>query len=67
MVNIELKYNLVETTRKFIVAELSICKLGSSSVLLVIMLCDNKRAWCFHKIIFQLCYIDILHAPVEPP
>ena len=33
MVTIKLKYNFVETPRKFIIAELSIRKLGSSSVL----------------------------------
>ena len=33
MVNIKLKYNFVETPRKFIIAELSIRKLGSSTVL----------------------------------
>ena len=35
MVNIKLKYNFVETPRKFIIAELSIRKLGSSSVLII--------------------------------
>ena len=35
MVNIKLKYIFVETPRKFIVAELSIRKLGSSSVLII--------------------------------
>ena len=33
VVNIKLKYNFVETTRKFIIAELSIRKLGSSSLM----------------------------------
>ena len=33
MVTIKLKYNFVETPRKFVIAELSIRKLGSSSVL----------------------------------
>ena len=37
MVNIKLKYNFVETPRKFIIAELSIRKLGSSSALLALM------------------------------
>ena len=32
MVNIKLKYNSVGTPRKFIIAELSIRKLGSSSM-----------------------------------
>ena len=32
MVNIKLKYNFVESPRKFIIAKLSIPKLGSSSV-----------------------------------
>ena len=36
MVNIKLKYYFVETPRKFIIAELSIRKLGSSSVLIII-------------------------------
>ena len=36
VVNIKLKYNFVETPRKFIIAELSIRKLGSSSVLIII-------------------------------
>ena len=31
----KLKYNFVETPRRFITAELSICKLGSSSVLII--------------------------------
>ena len=35
MVNIKLKYNFVETPRKFIIAELSIRKHGSSSVLIM--------------------------------
>ena len=34
----ELKYNFVETPRKFIIAELSIRKLGSSSVLIIMRL-----------------------------
>ena len=33
MVNNKLKYNFVETPCKFSIAELSICKLGSSSLL----------------------------------
>ena len=32
---VNLKYNFVETPRKFIMAELSIRKLGSSSVLII--------------------------------
>ena len=36
MVNIKLKYNFVETPRKFIIAKLSIRKLGSSLVLIII-------------------------------
>ena len=35
MVNIKLKYNFVETPRKFTIAKLSIRKLGSSSVLII--------------------------------
>ena len=35
MVNIKLRYNFVETPRKFTIAELSIRKLGSSSVLII--------------------------------
>ena len=62
MVNIKLKYNFVETPRKFIIAELSIRKLGSSSVLIIMhyyrKLCDNKLTWCFHKIILKS--VDIL-------
>ena len=38
MVNIKLKYNFVETPRKFIIAELSIRKLGCSSVLAIIII-----------------------------
>ena len=34
-VNIKLKYNFVETPRKFIIAELSIRELGSSSMLII--------------------------------
>ena len=37
MVNNKLKYNFVETPRKFIIAELSIRKLGSSALLLALM------------------------------
>ena len=33
-----LKYNFVETPRKFIFTKLSICKLGSSSVLIIMRL-----------------------------
>ena len=33
MVNIKLKYNFVEIPRKFIIAKLSIRKLGSSSLM----------------------------------
>ena len=36
MVNIKLKYDFVETPRKFIIAKLSIRKLGSSLVLIII-------------------------------
>ena len=35
MVNIKLKYSFVETPRKFIIAELSIRKLGSSSGIII--------------------------------
>ena len=35
MVNIKLKYNFVETPRKFTITELSIRKLGFSSVLMM--------------------------------
>ena len=35
MVNIKLKYNFVETPRKFTVAKLSIRKLGSSPMLII--------------------------------
>ena len=42
-----LKYNFVETPRKFIIAKLSIRKLGSSSLLIITI------TLCFHKIIFQ--------------
>ena len=37
LVNIKLKYNFVETPRKFIIAELSIRELGTSSPVLIIM------------------------------
>ena len=37
MVNIKYLFNFVETPRKFIIAELSIRKLGSSSVLIIQM------------------------------
>ena len=37
MVNIKYLFNFVETPRKFIIAELSIRKLGSSSVLLILL------------------------------
>ena len=33
MIKFSLKYDFVETPRKFIIAKLSICKLGSSSAL----------------------------------
>ena len=42
MVNIKLKYNFVETPRKFIIAKFSIRKLGSSSVLIIIT--DEDRS-----------------------
>ena len=35
MVNIKSKYNLVEIPRKFTIAELSIRKLGSSSLIII--------------------------------
>ena len=38
LVKIKLKYNLVESPRKFIIAKLSIRKLGSSSVLIIMRL-----------------------------
>ena len=37
MVNIKLNYNFVETPRKFIIAKISIRKLGSSSVLIIML------------------------------
>ena len=37
MVNIKLEYNFVETPRKFMIAKLSIRKLGSSSVLIIML------------------------------
>ena len=42
MVNIKLNYNFVETPRKFMIAKLSIRKLGSSSVLMILLLTDRK-------------------------
>ena len=57
-------FSFVETPRKFIIAELSIRKLGSSSVLIILKvdedirrrskltdrkLCNNKFTWSFHK------------------
>ena len=41
MVNIKLKYSFVETPRLFIIAELSIRKLGSSSVLIIMLINAN--------------------------
>ena len=38
MVNIKLKYNFVETPPKFIITKLSICNLGSSSVLIIMII-----------------------------
>ena len=38
MVNIKSKYNFVKTPRKFIIAKLSIRKLGSSSVLVIMII-----------------------------
>ena len=38
MVNIKLKYDFVETPRNFSIAELSIRKLGSSSVLIIMLI-----------------------------
>ena len=57
----------METPRKFIIAEFSIRKLGSSSVLIIMhwwrseltdqKLCDNKLTWCFHiKLYFNLIF-----------
>ena len=37
----QLKYNFVETPRKFIIAELSIRKLGSLSMLIIMRLIDS--------------------------
>ena len=49
-------FSFVETPRKFIIAELSVRKLASSSVLIInlfmylfIFLRNNKFTWCFHK------------------
>ena len=49
-------FSFVETPRKFMVAELSVRKLASSSVLIInlfiylfILLCNNKFTWRFHK------------------
>ena len=42
MVNIKLKYNFVQTPRKFIIAKLSIRKLGSSSVLIIIIISTDE-------------------------
>ena len=39
----KLKYNFVETQRKFTIAELSIRKLGSSSVLIVMQMKKMKK------------------------
>ena len=36
IVNIKLKYNFLETSRKFIIAKVAIHKPGSSSVLIII-------------------------------
>ena len=59
MVNTVYLFSFVEAPRKFIIAELSIRKLGSSSVLVIIRrrrseltdrkLCYNKFMCCFHK------------------
>ena len=38
MVNIKLKYNFVETPRKFTIAKLSVRKLGSSSELRIVLI-----------------------------
>ena len=38
IVNVKLKYNFVETKCKFIIAKLSIRKLGSSSVMMILNL-----------------------------
>ena len=53
MVNIKLKYDFVETLRKFIIAKLSIRKLGSSTVLLIIQVIIHNNI-NIHKIIFQV-------------
>ena len=45
-------FTFVETPRKLFIAELSVRKLASSSVLIInlfILLCNNKFTWCFHK------------------
>ena len=42
-------FSFLETSRKFVIAELSTRKLGSSSVLIIRKLCNNKFTWCFHK------------------
>ena len=39
----KLKYNFVETLRKFIIAELSIRKLGCSSVLIIMRMKKMKK------------------------
>ena len=57
-------FSFMETPRKLI-AELSIRKLGSSSVLIIInylKLCNKKFTWCFHKAKQVYC---IHHAKVQ--
>ena len=44
MVNIKLKYNFVETPRKFTIAKLSIRKLGSSSELRIVLIIISTDA-----------------------
>ena len=53
MVNIKLKYNFVLTPRKFIIAEVSICKLGSSFVQK--LLCMYVYKFDFSKQVLFFC------------
>ena len=53
--DVNLKYNFVETPRKFAMAELSIRKLGSSSVLIVMMNTDEDPSlWIESSAIINL-------------
>ena len=51
MVNIKLKYNFVETPRKFSIAELSIRKLGSSSVIIIMHYLYLRNDNCFSTVL----------------